>query len=83
MTNKEIHTAIKVQARQQQRESQQQQKQARQQQKEASYQYREFSREQYQKEEAYQYRYGNQSKLERLLTNIRRGLMMNVAYCTE
>ncbi len=28
MTNKEIHTAIKVQARQQQRESRQQQKQA-------------------------------------------------------
>jgi len=82
MTNKEIHTAIKVQARQQQRESRQQQKQALRQQKEASYQYREFSREQYQKEEAYQY-HGNQSKLERLFTNIRRGLMMNVAYCTE
>lgn len=82
MTNKEIHTAIKVQARQHQRESRQQQKQARQQQKEASYQYREFSREQYQKEEAYQY-YRNQSKLERFFTNIRRGLMMNVAYCTE
>lgn len=81
MTNKEIHTAIKVQARQHQRESRQQQKQARQQQKEASYQYREFSREQYQKEEANQYR--NQSKLERFFTNIRRGLMMNVAYCTE
>jgi len=82
MTNKEIHTAIKIQARQQQREVRQQQKQALRQQKEAAYQYREFSREQYQKEEAYQYN-KNQSKLERLFTNIRRGLMMNVAYCTE
>jgi len=82
MTTKEIHTAIKVQARQQQMETRQHQKEARQQQKEASYQYREFSREQYQKEEAYQYN-RNQSKLERLVTNIRKGLMMNVAYCTE
>ena len=78
MTNKEIHTAIKVQARQQQMESRQQQKEARQQQKEASYQYREFSREQYQKEEAYQYQ-NHQSKLERFFTNLRKGLMMNVA----